>query len=125
MEPKGCGQDIIDRYFEGKLLTDDNDVSYCFWSGFNKQELVRISARGFLRAFPCAKTRISREFLCLYRNNFAPIKTAEFVANKGKSPETIAVSGPCLWSACPNLNPCPITTEQVACTHNCAIFSSF
>ena len=29
------------------------------------------------------------------------------------------------WSACPNLNPCPITTEQVACTHNCAIFSSF
>ena len=39
-----CGQDVIDKYFEEKLLTDDDAVSYCFWSDSNKQDLVGIAS---------------------------------------------------------------------------------
>ena len=39
-----CGQDGIDSYFEEKLLTDHDAVSYCFWTDASKQELVGIAS---------------------------------------------------------------------------------
>ena len=39
-----CGQDGIDSYFQEKLLTDNDAVSYCFWTDANKQELVGIAS---------------------------------------------------------------------------------
>lgn len=39
-----CGQEVINSYFEEKLLTDNDAVSYCFWADDQKQELVGIAS---------------------------------------------------------------------------------
>ena len=39
-----CGQEVINAYFKDKLLTDDDAVSYCFWSDDKKQDLVGIAS---------------------------------------------------------------------------------
>ena len=37
-----CGHREIDKYFEEKLLTDSDAVSYCFWADADKKELIGI-----------------------------------------------------------------------------------
>ena len=39
-----CGHREIDKYFEEKLLTDSDAVSYCFWADADKKELIGIAS---------------------------------------------------------------------------------